>query len=212
MKKRLLAIFLCATMIFSVAACGKDDKKVGTPTITSLADFSDLDKVFTGDYEVKEEDILKGFSDFLSNAGINGEWVEVTDRDVVQKDDIVKLDYTGYLNNEAFTGGSAKDQYINVGKNASVNAKTGAVESGFIDGFTDGLVNAKVGDTIKHNVKFPENYGSANLNGKETTFEFKIHGIYTFKAVTPETVTDAVIKEKLEKIMNLQRYRKYLIM
>ena len=217
MKKKLLALFLCATMIFSVAACGdknkdntEEGKEVGTPTITSLADFSDLDKVFTGDYEVTEEEILAGFSDFLAGAGLGVEWVEVTDRTVVEEGDIVNIDYTGYLDGEAFSGGSAKDQWINVKENASVNETTGATEGGFIDGFTKGLIGAKVGETVSHKVTFPENYGNESLNGKETTFEFKVNGIYTFKKLTPETVTDAVIKEKLEKDYELTTVQEVL--
>ena len=101
--------------------------------------------------------------------------------------------YTGYLDGEAFSGGAAKDQYIDVTKNASVDGTTGTAGTSFITGFTDGLLGAKVGETIKHDVTFPENYGSETLNGKLTTFEFKIHGIYTFKAHALDSINDEFV-------------------
>lgn len=203
MKKKLLALLLCASMLFTVAACGddkkEDDNKVTPPSITKLADYSDFNKVYTGDYVITNKVILEGFQELLASAGVAVEWVEVTDRNVITKDDIVKLDYTGYLDGEAFSGGSAKDQWISVGKNASVDQTTGAAGSSFIEGFTDGLIGAKVGDTIRHDVKFPENYGNESLNGKTTTFEFKIHGIYTMNEYTPENIDDAFVEKNLKE-------------
>ncbi len=202
MKKKLLSILLCATMIFSMAACGNgktDDTEGGTevnvtpPTLTKLAAFDDVNAVLTGDYEINDEAMADGFLGFANSLGLYGEWVQVTDRDIIEKGDIVKLDYTGYLDGEAFSGGAAKDQYIDVTKNASVDGTTGTAGTSFITGFTDGLLGAKVGETIKHDVTFPENYGSETLNGKLTTFEFKIHGIYTFKAHALDSINDEFV-------------------
>lgn len=204
MKKKLLAILLCASMVFAVAACGdgkKDDTQGGTetekeivpPTLTKLADFSDIDAILVGDYEVTDEVIADGFKSFVSNLGIGVEWTEVTDRDTIQEGDIVKLDYTGYLNGEAFSGGSATDQWIDVKNNCSVDATTAAAGSSFIDGFTDGLLGAKVGTKVSHDVTFPENYGKEELNGQLTTFEFNIKGIYTYKEYTLDGINDEFV-------------------
>ena len=182
MKKRIMAILLCASMLFSMAACGdgnKDNteggKEITEPTLVKLATYDNLDEVFTGDYEVTDEVIAGGFSSMLSNLGVGVEWIEVTDRDTIQEGDIVKLDYTGYFKGEAFEGGAAKDQFINVSKNCGVDETTGASSTSFIDGFTGGLLGSKVGETIKHDVTFPDPYtANPDLAGQITTFEFNI--------------------------------------
>lgn len=203
MKKRFLAVLLCAVMALSLGACGdsnsndtqKDnDKNVKQPSITKLAEYKDFSAVLKGNYEVTDKKINAYFSNVVYSAGIG--LVEVKDRDTVQKGDIVKTDYKGFLNGEAFSGGSASDQWIDVANNCGVDTSSGESSGGFIAGFSDGLVGAKVGEKTSHNVKFPDNYGNEDLAGKETTFEFTVKAIYT--ELTPETITDAMVAEKFK--------------
>lgn len=213
MKKKLVAIILCAVMAFSVCACGNNEAEntEGTettqntevititeedlPTVEKVADYSDLNAVLKDEYAVTEDELSQGFSSFMSNHGVG--LVEVTDRDTVQEGDIVNIDYVGYQDGTAFEGGTAQDQWVNVSKNCSVDSGTGAAESGYIDGFTSGLLGAKVGGTAKSEVTFPEEYGSEELDGKPATFEFTVHGIY--QIVTEDTVTDAMIEENFKE-------------
>lgn len=203
MKKRLLAVLLCAIMTLSLGACGdsntddtqKDnDKNVKQPSITKLAEYKDFSAILTGNYEVTDAKVEAYFSNVIYSAGIG--LVEVKDRDTVQKGDIVKTDYKGFLNGEAFSGGSAADQWIDVENNCGIDTSSGQSSGGFINGFTDGLVGAKIGEKTSHNVKFPDNYGNADLAGKETTFEFTVKAIYA--EVTPETITDAMVAENFK--------------
>lgn len=203
MKKRLLAVLLCAVMALSLSACGdsnggnsqNSDKNVKQPSIKTLAEYKDFSKILTGNYEVTDEKVKAYFTNVVYSAGIA--LVEVKDRDTVQKGDIVKTDYKGILNGEAFSGGSASDQWIDVTNNCGVNTSTGEASGSFIEGFTDGLVGAKVGETTSSKVTFPANYGNADLAGKETTFEFTVKAIYT--ELTPETITDAMVAETFQK-------------
>lgn len=201
MKKRLLAVLLCAVMTLSFGACGGGntdntqsggDKNVKQPSITKLADYKDFSAILTGNYELTDEKVKSYFSNVVYSAGIG--LVEVKDRDTVQKGDIVKTDYKGLLNGEAFSGGTATDQWIDVANNCGVNTSSGQSTGGFIDGFSAGLEGAKIGETKSHNVTFPTNYGNEDLKGKETTFEFTVKAIYT--ELTPETITDAMVAEK----------------
>lgn len=220
MNKKIIAMLLSVAMIFTVVACGngKNDsteggKEVGTPTITKLADYSDMASILTGDYEIKEDDLANGLTSLLSSAGVSVEWTEVKDRDVVAEDDIVNVDYTGYLDDKAFAGGTATDQLIDVKKNCSVSESTGTASSGYIDGFTSGLAGAKVGEKVSYEVTFPENYGSTDLAGKTVTFEFKVNGIYTCTPYTYDNITDEFVKEKLvdyelETVEDLKKYVK----
>uniref|UniRef100_UPI00405630DD FKBP-type peptidyl-prolyl cis-trans isomerase n=1 Tax=Agathobacter sp. TaxID=2021311 RepID=UPI00405630DD len=216
MKKRLVAMMLCAAMAFSVCACGdnKEGNASGTetenteeititeedlPTVEKIADYSDIDAILKDEYAVTEDEISQGFSSFMANHGMS--LVEVTDRDTVQEGDIVNIDYAGYENGEAFSGGSAEDQYVDVTKNCGINASTGATSTTFIDGFTSGLLGAKVGGTAKSEVTFPEEYDNADLAGKPATFEFTVHGIYT--VVTEDNITDAVIEENFKEVYGI---------
>ena len=52
-------------------------------------------------------------------------------------------------------------------------------------------------------MKFPDNYQSADLKGKTTTFEFKINKIVKFTEYTPETIDDAFVVKNLSKDFDL---------
>lgn len=204
MKKRLLAVLLCIAMTLTIGACGNanttntqngGNTEVQQPSITKLADYKDFSTVLKGNYELTDEKVKAYFTNVVYSAGLG--LTEVKDRTTVQKGDIVKADYTGYLNGEAFSGGAAKDQWIDVENNCSVNTATGDSAGNYIDGFTDGLVGAKVGEATSSYVTFPSNYSNTDLAGKKTVFEFKVKAIYT--ELTPETITDAMVKEHFEK-------------
>ena len=204
MKKRLLAVLLCAVMALSLGACGdsdKDntekgnDKDVKQPSVTQLADYKDFSSILTGDYEVTDEKVKSYFTNVVYSSGIA--LVEVKDRDIVQEGDIVKTDYKGLLNGEAFSGGTASDQWIDVKNNCGIDTSSGEATGSFIDGFADGLVGAKVGEVKSHNVTFPASYSNTDLAGKETTFEFTVKAIYT--ELTPETITDAMVVENFKE-------------
>lgn len=222
MKKRLLALFLCVAVALSVCACGNgtensteggDETKIEQPYAKNMPEYNDLSKILTGDYEVTDARVLEYYYMIMYNAGEG--LVEVTDRKTVKKGDIVEIDYTGYLDGEAFEGGStisadgtSNPQMIDVENNCSVNTSDGSAGSSFIDGFTDGLIGAKKGEKVKHDVTFPENYGSENLAGKKTTFEFTVHAIYTER--TPETLTDEFVAEKFKKSYDVSTVAQFM--
>ena len=76
--------------------------------------------------------------------------------------DIVMINFTGYVDGEAFEGGSGEDFELTLGSNQ------------FIPGFEDQLVGHNVGDDVKVEVTFPEEYGHEALAGKAATFEVEI--------------------------------------
>ncbi len=82
--------------------------------------------------------------------------------------DTVNIDYTGYLDGEAFDGGSTDG----AGADLELGSDT------YIDGFEDGIVGHKVGETFDLNLTFPENYGNSDLAGKEVVFTVTLNGIY----------------------------------
>ncbi len=94
----------------------------------------------------------------------NSRKVEVTDR-AVKKDDIVKIDFDGYVDDKAFDGGKGEDYDLVIGSHS------------FIDNFEDQLIGKNIGDDVDVNVTFPEEYHEKSLAGKPALFKVKIKGI-----------------------------------
>lgn len=201
MKKRLISLILCVVMMFSVSACGDNTEdeitqytvsdEIEKPYVVSLTS-TDPSVILTGDYEVTEIEILQYYYSIMYGEGLALR--EVTDRSV-ELGDVVCVDYVGYLDGEAFTGGSATDAYIDVEYNCGVDISDGSASGYYIDGFSDGLVGAESGFTISYEVTFPDSYGTETLAGQTTTFEFTINAIYN--EVSPEELTDEEVVEYL---------------
>ncbi len=83
----------------------------------------------------------------------------------VKTGDTVNIDYVGKKDGVAFAGGTASGYELEIGSGT------------FIDGFEDGLIGVSVGDTVDLNLTFPENYGSAELAGKDVVFTVTVNNI-----------------------------------
>ena len=203
MKNKLIIALLIAAMAVSVTACGKSDKDTTeaieqtsdakrsgeydldlSKIVTEIPDYSKIELDIDSQHEITDE----ASNEYLTNAILQfggDAYKENKDRDVVEKGDYVKVDYTGYKDDKAFDGGAATDVLLDIANNKQVGQETG-----FIEGFCDGIEGAKVGETIKCPVTFPENYGSEELAGQAVIFEFKIKGIYTTDPVTLDDLSD----------------------
>lgn len=116
---------------------------------------------------------------------------------VVQLYDEINLDYVGTIDGVAFEGGSTADggTVITVG------------EAGYIDDFEEQLVGHKIGEEFDIEVTFPEEYGNAELAGKDAVFSIRLNGIYS----KPE-FDDAFVKEHLSDVaLTAEAYRAYLL-
>lgn len=107
----------------------------------------------------------------------------------VENDDKVILSFTGKLDGEPFEGGSAEDMGVHVG------SKT------FIPGFEEQLIGMKAGESKTITVRFPNNYLSEKLAGKEATFDVSAKSVEAPDAVV---VDDELAKkagfESLDKL------------
>ena len=88
----------------------------------------------------------------------------ITDRPAQLGDEVV-LDYAGFCGDDQFAGGTAQNQTLTLGSGM------------FIPGFEEQLVGAKVGQEVRVNVTFPEQYHSDDLAGKDAVFICTIHEI-----------------------------------
>ena len=111
--------------------------------------------------KVSEEDIEK---ELKRQQDANAKIVDVTDRPV-QNGDMIKLDFAGTVDGEAFEGGKAENYDLTIGSGS------------FIPGFEDQLVGMNIGEEKDVNVTFPEDYGQKDLAGKAAVFACKVNAI-----------------------------------
>ncbi len=83
----------------------------------------------------------------------------------VQNGDEVNLDYSGAVDGVKFDGGTAEGQTLTIGSGT------------FIPGFEEQMVGMAIGEERDINVKFPEEYHSEELKGKDAVFHVKVNSI-----------------------------------
>lgn len=226
MKKKLAALLLGTMMVVSVVGCGADEEKEVVESTESeeateevsaepaasgafdlkagdyvtLSDYENIAVTISKDYEMNDEELEKYITNWMDSEGPY--YKEVTDRTVIKEGDIVNLDYVGKLDGVAFDGGTAENQLIDVYNNRSADGTT------YIEGFTDGIKGASVGDVVDCDVTFPENYGNADLAGKEVVFTFTINSIQ--KPMTFDEFDDAYVAENIEDAETVDELREQL--
>ncbi len=106
-----------------------------------------------------------------------------------KKGDSVKMDFLGRVDGEPFEGGTSEGFDLELGSGQ------------FIPGFEEQLVGKKAGAALDVKVTFPENYGNAELSGKEAVFEVKIHEVSEAVASKiDEDFATSLGMENLEKL------------
>lgn len=113
------------------------------------------------EYPVTDEDVEHELSHMQEH---NARTITVEDRAVKEKD-IAVIDFEGFVDGKAFEGGKAEKHELEIG------SKT------FIPGFEEQIVGMKVDEEKDIQVKFPEEYFSKELAGKDATFKIKLHEI-----------------------------------
>ena len=89
----------------------------------------------------------------------------LTREGAAEKCDTVDIDFEGFVDGKAFEGGKAEHYSLVLGSGS------------FIPGFEDQVVGHSAGEEFDVNVKFPEEYGAAELAGKDATFKIKLHEV-----------------------------------
>ena len=128
------------------------------------------------EYNVSDEDVNH---ELMHMAEKNARLVSVEDRPV-ESGDITVIDFEGFVDGVAFDGGKAENHELTIGSNT------------FIPGFEDQIIGMKPEEEKEIKVKFPEEYFSANLAGKDATFKVKLHEIK--KKEMPE-INDELAKD-----------------
>ena len=218
MKKKIITLFLSVCVLGLAAGCSDEEENqdrentaqeteeesiVNEDGLVVAVDVDNLeDYVRLGEYqnltveeepkaEVTEEDVDSYIERQLIN---NYDPVEVTEDRAVQENDTVNIDYAGYLDGEAFDGGTAQDQDLLIGSGS------------FIDGFEDGLIGHKKGETVSLDLTFPEDYSpNPDLAGQAVVFEVTINSISEPAALTDEWAAANTDYATAEEFRNAQK-------
>ena len=114
----------------------------------------------------------------------------------VKEGDTINLDYVGTVDGEEFEGGSTGG-----------NGTTLEIGSGtYVDDFEDQLVGTHPGDSLTVSVTFPDDYSTAELQGKDAEFAVTVNGIMT----TPEWSDEFVAENYADTASTMAEYDEYL--
>lgn len=102
--------------------------------------------------------------------------------------DLVLFDYVGKIKNKVFSGGSGNDETVVLGSNK------------YIPGYEDQMVGLNVGEAKAVKVKFPDDYRTKELAGKDAIFDVKIKDVQ--ERVKKVPIDDKLATEVGEKNLN----------
>lgn len=202
MKRYILMVIIVLGMLMTVTACGKENtnnnqiadnqgneqdtnKVTNGETQNGEAQNNETKELTLGQYKNVEVKLLNlsytedDVTGMMYNSLVN--LAQETDRTKVQRYDLLDIDFSGKMDGKEFEGGTANGYALLIGSNS------------FIEGFEEGLIGVGLNETVDLNLKFPENYGSTELQGKDVVFTVTVNQIKEM----PE-VTDALIEENTD--------------
>lgn len=140
------------------------------------------------EYNVSDKDIDQELNLMAEK---NARLVTIEDRPV-QKDDIAVIDFEGFLDGKPFEGGKAENHELTIGSNT------------FIPGFEDQVIGMKVDEEKDLNLKFPDEYFSKDLAGKDVVFKVKVNEIKKkeLPKIDDEFAKDVSEFDTLEELKN----------
>ena len=121
----------------------------------------------------------------------NSRLVSIEDRPV-EKGDITTIDFVGSIDGVEFEGGKAENHELEIGSNT------------FIPGFEDQIIGMKIDEEKDIKVKFPEDYFSKDLAGKDAVFKVTLHEIKKkeLPKIDDEFAKDVSEFDTLEELKN----------
>ena len=113
------------------------------------------------EYKVTDKDV----EDELKQVQEKNSRLVSVDNRAVKSGDTTVIDFEGFVDDKAFDGGKAENHELVIGSNT------------FIPGFEDQIIGMKIDEKKDIKVKFPEDYFSKDLAGKDATFKVILHEI-----------------------------------
>lgn len=160
----------------------------GLPPVIELGQYKNLG------VQLKEVKVsAKEVTEYIDNLKKQHAVMQVKEEAAKMGDSVI-IDFTGYIDNAPFDGGSAKGYELELGSGS------------FIPGFEDQLVGIKAGEEKTINVKFPDNYVEA-LKGKAATFEVKCSDVK--EKVLPELNEEFFTELNIKDVKDEASLKKY---
>lgn len=201
MKKywRLAAIGLSVAALGMASGCSKSEPAETTAAVAEAETEPEKDENYVAQTTVKLGE-YKGIKYEMPEAKITDEMLdaqlqtimaqmsqsyEKVDRAAREGDQVI-IDYVGTIDGTAFDGGTANGQPLVLGSHR------------YIEGFEDGLVGVKPGETVSLNLKFPDDYASEDLAGKDCVFEVTVQQVQEKKVY--DEVNDEFVEAFLEQV------------
>jgi trigger factor len=125
-----------------------------------LGQYKELD-VSKKSAEVTEEQVDE---ELKRRQDMHAKLVPVDDGEIIDKD-MVSIDFEGFMDGVPFAGGKGEDHELTVGSGT------------FIPGFEEQLIGKHKDEEVNVNVRFPDEYHSKELAGKDAVFNVKIKSI-----------------------------------
>lgn len=175
-----------------IVQIGKDKDLIFTAIVSTkpeveLGEYKGL-KLKKVEYNVTDENITEELNKMANK---NSRLVSATDRGVKDGDTTI-IDFEGFVDGVAFEGGKAENHTLVIGSHT------------FIPGFEEQLIDMKADEEKDINVKFPEEYFSKELAGKDAVFKVKLHEIKEkqLPQINDEFAKDVSEFETLEELKN----------
>ncbi len=112
----------------------------------------------------------------------NSPYKKIKEDRALQNGDQAVFDFVGKIDEKEFDGGSAEKFELIIGSGQ------------FINGFEEQMIGMKMGETKDINVKFPKDYQSKELAGKDAVFTITLH---TIKAKGDAKLDEDMVKRLL---------------
>lgn len=116
---------------------------------------------------------------FLTSEVSDDEYTELTEG-VVQKYDVVTLDYRGVIDGEEEENATAQDQSLLIGSGT------------YISGFEEGLIGKNIGEEVVLNLAFSPYYNAEDVAGKPVVFYVTVKKVE--RPAIPEFTVDVINK------------------
>lgn len=204
MKKRFFGVLMAAALVVSLAGCGdkknpNDGAQAYNASVTAeefaatiqanaeiykqyvtLPAYKGIEvTVDKSSLEIAEEDVDAYIQNLLNTVAETESITEGT----TQTGDTIVLDYSGLLDGEAFSGGTATDVTYTIGSKK------------FIEDLDTGLAGLEVGTEYELPCRFPDTYDNSDMAGKDVIFVVTVSEIQ--RKNVPE-LTDAWVTENAE--------------
>lgn len=139
-------------LIFTAVVATKPDVKLGKYKGIELKKI---------EYKVTDKDVEDEINHMAEH---NSRMVTVEDR-ACKDQDIVTIDFDGSVDGKPFDGGKAENYQLTLGSHT------------FIPGFEEQILGMKIDEERDIKVRFPDDYFTKELAGKDAIFHVKLHAI-----------------------------------